>query len=114
VIVMKFLCIYKPAKKEGTPPTQQEMDQMGKLIEEWTKSGVLLATEGCLPSTLGARVRQSNGKVTVKDGPFTESKEIVGGFALIRVNSKKEAVERTKVFLGIAGDGETEIRQVWE
>lgn len=111
---MKFLCIYKPAKKEGTPPTQQEMDQMGKLIEEWTKSGVLLATEGCLPSALGARVRQSNGQVTVKDGPFTESKEIVGGFALIRVNSKEEAVERTKTFLGIAGDGETEIRQVWE
>lgn len=111
---MKFLCIYKPAKKEGTPPTQREMDQMGKLIEEWTKSGVLLATEGCLPSALGARVRQSNGKVTVKDGPFTESKEIVGGFALIRVNSKEEAVERTKAFLGIAGDGETEIRQVWE
>jgi hypothetical protein len=114
VIVMKFLCIYKPAKKEGTPPTQQEMDQMGKLIEEWTKSGVLLATEGCLPSALGARVRQSNGKVTVKDGPFTESKEIVGGFALIRVSSKEEAVERTKAFLSIAGDGETEIRQVWE
>jgi hypothetical protein len=111
---MKFLCIYKPAKKEGTPPTQQEMDEMGKLIEDWMKSGVLLATEGCLPSALGARVRQSNGKVTVMDGPFTESKEIVGGFALIRVDSKGEAIERTKIFLGVAGDGETEIRQVWE
>ena len=111
---MKFLCIYKPSKKEGTPPTQQEMDQMGKLIEDWMKSGVLLATEGCLPSALGARVRQSNGKVTVMDGPFTESKEIVGGFALIRVDSKGEAIERTKIFLGVAGDGETEIRQVWE
>jgi len=111
---MKFLCIYKPAKKEGTPPTQQEMDQMGKLIEDWMKSGVLLATEGCLPSALGARVRQSDGKVTVTDGPFTESKELVGGFALIRVNSKAEAIERTKIFLNIAGDGETEIRQVWE
>ena len=111
---MKFLCIYKPAKKEGTPPTQQEMEQMEKLIEDWMKSGVLLATEGCLPSPLGARVRQSNGKVSVTDGPFTESKELVGGFALIRVNSKEEAIERTKIFLGIAGDGETEIRQVWE
>jgi hypothetical protein len=111
---MKFLCIYKPGKKEGTPPTQQEMEQMGKLIEEWTKSGVLLATEGCLPSALGARIRQSNGKITVTDGPFTESKEIVGGFAVIRVNSKEEAIERTKHFLSIAGDGETEIRQVWE
>lgn len=87
---------------------------MGKLIEDWMKSGVLLATEGCLPTALGARVRQSNGKVTVTDGPFTESKEIVGGFALIRVNSKEEAIKRTKTFLGIAGDGETEIRQVWE
>lgn len=111
---MKFLCIYKPAKQEGTPPTQQEMEQMGKLIEEWTKSGVLLATEGCLPSALGARIRQSSGTVTVTDGPFTESKEIVGGFALIRVNSKEEAIERTKRFLSVAGDGETEIRQVWE
>jgi hypothetical protein len=63
---------------------------------------------------LGARVRQSDGKVTVTDGPFTESKELVGGFALIRVNSKAEAIERTKIFLNIAGDGETEIRQVWE
>jgi hypothetical protein len=111
---MKFLCIYKPAKKEGTPPTQQEMEQMGKLIDDWTKSGVLLATEGCLPSSLGARVRQSNGNTTVTDGPFTESKEIVGGFALIRVNSKEEAVERTKKFLSIAGDGETEVRQICE
>jgi hypothetical protein len=100
---MKFLCMYKPAKKEGTPATQQEMEQMGKLIEEWTKSGVLLATEGCLPSALGARIRQSNGKITVMDGPFTESKEIVGGFALIKVNSKGEAIERTKHFLSNCG-----------
>jgi hypothetical protein len=111
---MKFLCLYKPAKKEGTPPTQQEMERMGKLIEDWMKAGVLLATEGCLPSSLGARVRQSNGKVSITDGPFTESKEIVGGFALIKVNSKEEAIERTKTFLNIAGDGETEIRQVYE
>jgi hypothetical protein len=111
---MKFLCIYKPAKKEGTPPTQQEIERMGKLIEEWMKEGVLLATEGCLPSSLGARVRQTNGKVSVTDGPFTESKELVGGFALIRTNSKAEAIERTKIFLGIVGDGETEIRQVYE
>src|ERR1700758_251291 len=110
---MKFLCIYKPAKKEGTPPTQQEMDQMGKLIEEWTKSGVLLATEGCLPSALGARVRQSDGKVTVTDGPFTEAKEIIGGFAMIEADSKQHCIELTKRFLGVAGDGQCEIRQVY-
>jgi hypothetical protein len=111
---MKFLCFYKPSKKEGTAPTQEEMERMGKLIEEWTKSGVLLATEGCLPSSKGARVRLSNGKYAVTDGPFTESKEVVGGFALIRTKSKEEAIEYTKRFLSVAGDGESEIRQVFE
>jgi hypothetical protein len=111
---MKFLCIYKPAKKEGTPPTQQEIERMEKLLAEWGKEGVLLAAEGCLPSALGARLRQTNGKVTVTDGPFTESKELVGGFAIIRTKTKEEAIERTKIFLSLAGDGESEIRQVYE
>ena len=84
---MKFLCIYKPGKPEGTPPSQEMMSKMGKLIEDGFKSGWLLATEGCLPSALGARVRRSGEKVTVTDGPFTESKEIIGGFALIRATS---------------------------
>jgi hypothetical protein len=111
---MKFLCLYKSAKPEGTPPTEKEMAEMGKLIEAWMKSGRLLATEGCLPSALGARIRLSNGKFNVVDGPFTESKEVVGGFALIRAASKEEAIEFTKEFLKVAGDGETEIRQVYE
>jgi|SRR5580698_6216025 hypothetical protein len=111
---MKFLCIYKPSKPEGTPPTQQEMAEMGKFVEESFKSGVLIATEGCLPSALGARVRLSGGKFTVTDGPFTEAKEVVGGFALMRAESKPEMIELTKRFLAIAGDGETEIRQVYE
>src|SRR5919197_626282 len=105
---MRFLCIYKPSKKEGTPPTQQEMAAIGKLIEDMTKSGVLVATEGCLPSALGARVRFAGGKFSVTDGPFTEAKEIIGGFAVIDVKSKQEAIEHTKTFLKIAGDGESE------
>jgi hypothetical protein len=111
---MRFLCLYKPSSREGTPPTQQKMAEMGKLIEEMTKAGVLLATEGCLPSALGARVRLTAGTFTVTDGPFTETKEIVGGFALIRASSKAEAIELAKRFLRIAGDGESEIRQVFE
>lgn len=111
---MKFLCIYKPAKPEGTPPTQQEMAEMGKLIEGGFKSGWLLATEGCLPSALGARVTRSGGSITVKDGPFTEAKEIIGGFAVIKAASKQEAIQLTKRFLEVAGDGESEIRQVFE
>jgi hypothetical protein len=111
---MKFLCIYKPGKPEGTPPSHQHMENMGKLIEEMTKSGALLATEGCLPSAMGARVRMSGGQFSVTDGPFTESKEIIGGFALIKADSKEHAVELTKKFLQVAGDGESEIRQIWE
>jgi len=90
------------------------MTQMGKLIEESMKSGTLLATEGCLPSARGARIRLAGGKFIVTDGPFTESKELVAGFALIKAKSKEEAIEYTKNFLKIAGDGETEIRQVFD
>jgi hypothetical protein len=111
---MKFLCLYKSAKPEGTPPTQQEMEVMGKLIEGSMKSGILLATQGCLPSSFGSRIRLSGGKFNVTDGPFTESKEIIGGFALIQVGSKQEAIEFIKDFLKVAGDGETEMRQVFE
>jgi len=111
---MKYLCIYTPAKAEGTPPTQDEMTKMGQLIEDGFKSGWLLATEGCLPTALGARVRRSGGTTTVKDGPFTESKEVIGGFALIRAASKQEIIELTKRFLEVAGDGEAEIRQIYE
>ena len=111
---MRFLCIYKPGKAEGTPPNEQEMARMGKLIGEMMKEGTLLATEGCLPSALGARVRRKGDEYTVIDGPFAETKEIIGGFALIQVNSKEEAIEHTKRFLNIAGEGESEIRQIYE
>jgi hypothetical protein len=111
---MKFLGLYRPAAPEGTPPSQETMAEMGKLIEEMTKAGVLLATEGCMPSSKGARVRYTGGKFTVTDGPFTESKELVAGFALFQVKSKEEAVEWTKRFLKVAGDGENEIRQIFE
>src|SRR5580698_7173733 len=100
---MKFLCLYKSAKPEGTPPTQQEIEVMGKLIEESMKSGILLATEGCLPSSFGARIRMSGGKFNVTDGPFAESKEVIGGFALINVVSKQEAIEFIKKFLKVTG-----------
>ncbi len=78
------------------------------------KAGWLVGTEGCLPSALGARVRLSAGKLTVTDGPFTESKELVGGFAILKTNSKAEAIELAKRFLPVAGDGECELRQIYE
>ncbi|HTT62129.1 MAG TPA: YciI family protein [Bryobacteraceae bacterium] len=110
---MRFLCLYKPGKPER-PPTQQEMAEMGKLIEEAMKAGWLIATEGCMSSSLGARVRLSEGTFTVTDGPFAEAKELIGGFAIIQANSKQEAIEHTRYFLQVAGGGETEIRQLYE
>jgi hypothetical protein len=110
---MKFLSIYKTAER-GVPPTQEEMAQMGKLIEDGMKAGFLVAVEGCMPSATGARVRLSAGKVAVTDGPFTESKEVIGGLAILQANSRGEAVELAKQFLHVAGDGECELRQLFE
>jgi hypothetical protein len=110
---MKFLSIYK-TEERGVPPSQEEIAAMGKLIEEGMQAGWLVATEGCLPSALGARVRISNGTVTVTDGPFTEAKELVGGFAILRANSKEEAIQLAKEFLAVVGTGECELRQIYE
>lgn len=94
---MKFLSIYKTVERT-VPPSQEEMDRMNKLVEEGMKAGWVLAVEGCLPSALGARVRKSNGKTTVTDGPFAETKELVGGLAILQANSKEHAIEMAKVF----------------
>src|SRR3954462_15597597 len=109
--MMKFLAIYRTPEKT-TPPTTELMTEMGNLIQEMTDKGILLATEGCLPTSKGARVRLSKGKISVTDGPFTETKEVVGGFAIFQVKSKDEAIEWTKRFIKIAGDGECEVRQI--
>ncbi len=110
---MRFLSIYKTIERH-TPPSAEEMETMGKLVQEGFQKGWLLATEGCLPSALGARVRKENGKITATDGPFTEAKELVGGFAILSANSREEAVELTRQFLSHVGDGECELRQLYE
>ena len=110
---MKFLSMYKSPER-NTPPSQEEMSKMGKLIEEGFKAGWLVATEGCLPSALGARVRRSGETISVTDGPFTEAKELVGGFAILRTNSKEEAIQLAREFLQVVGEGECELRQVHE
>src|SRR5262245_8644811 len=109
---MRFLSVYK-AKEKNAPPTPGEVERRGKLIERFTQAGILIATEGCLPSSLGARVRISNDKVTVTDGPFTESKELVAGFALLECKSKAHAIEVTREFLAVVGEGECELRQIF-
>ena len=110
---MRFLSVYKTAET-GAPPTPEEVARMGKLVEDGMKAGFLLAVEGCMPSANGARVRLSNGKVTVTDGPFTESKELIGGLAILQADSKAAAIELARQFLQVAGDGECELRQLFE
>ncbi|HEX5226073.1 MAG TPA: YciI family protein [Bryobacteraceae bacterium] len=113
---MRFMMIYKPADvtklEDGVPPTQKGMAEMGAFIAEVAQSGALLAADGLMASSTGAKVKLKDGKVTVTDGPFTEAKELIGGFAIVQYPSKKEAIAMAERFLKLAGDGESEIRQM--
>jgi hypothetical protein len=95
-------------------PPAEAVAAMMKYNEELKNAGVLITLDGLHPPSTGARVSFAGGKPVVTDGPFTEAKELICGFALLQVNSKEEAIENTKRFLEIAGDGESEIRQIFE
>jgi hypothetical protein len=110
---VKFLSVYKTVER-NVSPSQEEMAAMGKLIEEGMKAGWLLAVEGCMPSVTGARVRKSDGKTIVADGPFAETRELIGGLAILKADSKEHAIELARYFLGHAADGECELRQLYE
>ena len=108
---MRFMMLYKPGK-EDVPPTQEHIAEMGRYIEKLSKAGVLLTTDGLQSSSKGARVRISDGRFTVTDGPFAEAKEVIGGFAIVQAKSKEEAIELAKDFLALVGEGESEVRQM--
>jgi len=101
------------------PPPQALMDAMGKLIEDAFKAGTLVDTGGLAPTAEGTRVRLSKGKLSVVDGPFTEAKEVIGGYAVMEFTSKEAAIESTKEFLELhtthwpEWKGECELRQVF-
>jgi len=115
---MKFLTMVKSAEKSGPPP-QKLMEAIGKLGAEAVQAGTLVTTGGLYGTAMGARVRLAGGKVSVIDGPFTEAKEVVGGYAIYEVKSKEEAIEATKRFMELhkehwpGWEGETEIRQIF-
>ncbi len=113
---MRILGLLKADKdsEAGVPPSPELIAKMGTFIEEVAKAGVLLATDGLQPSAKGKRVRLSQGKVTVIDGPFTESKELIASYALFQVKTMEEAVEWTTRFLNVLGEGECELRPVFE
>jgi hypothetical protein len=94
-------------------PTPELYQRMGELVEEATKAGVMLATGGVGPLSESAKVTYHGGEYTVLDGPFTEAKELIGGWALLECRDLQEAVEWTKRFLALVGDGETTVRPVY-
>jgi hypothetical protein len=113
---MRFMMIVRSAENSGPPP-KELMNAIAKLSEEATKAGEMIESGGLAPSATGARVRLSGGKLTVTDGPFTEAKEVFGGYAVFELKSKQEAIERALHFMELhkqhwpAWEGETEIRQ---
>jgi hypothetical protein len=116
---MRFMMIVKHAEKQGPPP-QALMDAINKLVEEEAKAGTMIGNGGLGPTTQGARVRLANGKVTVTDGPFAETKEVIGGYAQFELKSKEEAVKAAVRFMELhkkhwpGWEGETEVRQMFD
>jgi hypothetical protein len=110
---MRFLSMIRINENSGQVPSEQLMDDMGKLIDDMTRQGVLIRTAGLRPTSEGVRVRLSRGKLSTFDGPFTETKEVIGGFAILEAPSMRDAIELTKRFLQIHGDAweiECEVR----
>jgi hypothetical protein len=113
---MKFMGLLRADadSEAGAMPSPELIERMGTFLEEVTKAGVLLAADGLKPSSEGKRVRLSQGKATVIDGPFTESKELIASYALFEVKSMDEAIHWTRRFLEVLGEGECEIRPIFE
>jgi hypothetical protein len=115
---MRFMMIVKSAKRSDLPP-KPLMDAIGKLSEEATKAGTMVGSGGLGPTALGARVRLSRGEISVTDGPFTETKEVVGGYAQFDLTSKEEAIKSAVKFMELhkqlwpGWEGETEVRQMF-
>ena len=95
------------------PPTPELMERMGVFMAEATKSGALIQTGGFGPSVLGAKVSYDGSEFTVTDGPFSEAKELIGGWALVEAPTKEAAIQMAKDFLAVVGGGDSRIRQVF-
>ncbi len=111
---MKFFLMSLPDEKTaGKPPSPEMMAEMAKFVDAETKAGRLIATGAMLPVSMGgARVKSEAGKFSVIDGPYTEAKELIAGWAIIEVKSLDEALEASRKFYSIVGDGEGTIRQI--
>lgn len=114
---MKFLSMIRVDEKTAKPPSEKLMADMDKLMQELTRAGVLIEAQGLRPTSEGTRVRLSRGKLSTVDGPFTEAKEVIGGYSIVDVKSKEQAIELARRFLALHGDEweiECEVRQLEE
>jgi hypothetical protein len=118
---MKFLTFIRhPESQRQSPPPAALMEAMGKFVERSLKDGTLIDTGGLLPSKDGARVRLANGKITVTDGPFSESKEVIGGWAILNASSKADAIRMATEFMELhrkhwpGFEGESEVRPMFD
>lgn len=112
---MRFISMVRLNENSGMVPSEKLMADMGKLMEEMTREGTLVDTAGLRPTREGRRVRLDRGRLSVTDGPFTEAKEIVGGYAILEAASMEEATELTRRFLAVHGTEwsiECEVRQL--
>jgi hypothetical protein len=115
---MRFMMMVKSAENQGGPP-KELMDAIAKLSEDAHKGGSMVAAGGLAPTTASSRVRISDGKLVVTDGPFTETKEVVGGYAVMEFPSKQQALDSAVEFMELhrrywpEWEGETEVRQIF-
>ncbi len=115
---MRFMMLVKSAENSGPPP-KPLMDAIAKAGEEEVKAGRMLGSGGLAPTAQSVRVRLSGGNIAVVDGPFTEAKEVIGGYAQFEFKTKQEAVESTVAFMELhkkhwpGWEGETEVRQIF-
>src|SRR5580704_17338448 len=115
---MRFMMLVEHAENQGLPP-KELMDAVAKLAEEAAKAGNMVLSRGLAPTAMSTKVRVSKGQVAAIDGPFTEAKEVVGGFAIFELKSKQEAIEGAKRFMELhrkhwpGWEGETEVRQLF-
>jgi hypothetical protein len=113
---MRYLGITRGNKESeaGTPPSPELIEAVGKFMEEVEKAGILISSEGLMPSSSAKRVNVSEGKVTLTDGPFAETKEVIASYALFETKSIEEATEWTTRFLKVIGGGECDIYPINE
>lgn len=112
---MRFMIMFRnDGDSEVDVPPCLDLDEMGNFIGQLQSKGVLLGYEGLKPSEKGARVRMTGSRRNVMDGPFTEAKELIAGFALVQLPSKDAAIDLAEQFLRIAGQGSAEVREAFE